>query len=105
VPPTIATTTTLPTSIEQLIALLAANPSAFGEKGPDLLQKLSELQGQGDRGNRIEKLADEVSEWMEKGELDPTIGALTLQILGLNTGSDFDGDSRGPGGGGGDGDD
>jgi len=93
-PPTASTTTstTFPTTIDGLIALLAAaGPDQYGERTDDLLQKLIELRDKPDpRGKRAERLANDISKWMEDGELDPTIGATALQILGFNTGSTFD---------------
>jgi serine/threonine-protein kinase len=96
-PPTATTTTTIPvpTTVEGLIALIEANPGCCGEKEEDLLRRLTELRDRPDpRGKRTEKVAAEVFHWMEEGELDPTIGTLTLRILGYDA-SSFDQDGRG----------
>jgi serine/threonine protein kinase len=77
-PPT--TTTPLPQTVDELVALLAANPDAFGEKGTDLLDKLQEAQGEQD-GEKAAKLIDEIDKWVGEGQLDPEIGALAQQLL------------------------
>jgi hypothetical protein len=77
-PPT--TTTPVPQTVDELVALLAANPDAFGEKGTDLLDKLQEVQGEQD-GEKAAKLIEEIDKWVGEGELDAEIGALAQQLL------------------------
>ncbi len=95
------TTTTVPTTVDGLIALLAADPERFGARGPDLLDALLEIRDHPDpKGKRAERLAGDIEEWVADGELDPTIGAIALQILGVSgdgpsspgQGQDFDED-------------
>jgi len=82
-PPT--TTTTLPTTLDGLIAFVSANPDGFGERSGDLLEGLLDVRDHPDpRGRRAEHLARDIEEWVADGELDPTIGALAIQILGVS---------------------
>jgi eukaryotic-like serine/threonine-protein kinase len=81
-------TTTAPSSIDALIARIAPNPAAYGKKGAELLKKLQEVQREnakkpGDRSvqEAADKAADQISEWAEEGELDPTIAAIAEQLL------------------------
>ncbi|MEX2268321.1 MAG: protein kinase [Acidimicrobiia bacterium] len=98
--PTLVTTTTfqLPTTVDGLIAFLAAAPDAFGERGSELLERLLELREDSEHGRDAEHLAQDIEGWVEDGELDPTMGALALQILGVSF------DAQGEGGPGNDGD-
>lgn len=81
-------TTTAPLTIDALIAIarIAANP-ASGEKGDELLKKLQEVQrenAQKPGGKSVQetarKAADEINEWVDEGELDPSI-AVAQQVL------------------------
>jgi eukaryotic-like serine/threonine-protein kinase len=77
-PPTAPT----PQTIDELIALLAANPDAHGEKGEDLLEKLQELQEKpGEQGKKAAQLIGEVDKWVADGELDQDTGSLANQLL------------------------
>jgi tRNA A-37 threonylcarbamoyl transferase component Bud32 len=79
-PPT--TTTTLPQTVSELVALLAADPSAFGEKGQDLFNRLITLSQQPDRqGRDAARLISDLQSWLEEGKISPTIGALAVQIV------------------------
>jgi serine/threonine-protein kinase len=79
-PPT--TTTVLPQTLPDLLALVAADPARYGEKGPDLAAKLSEVLTKNDpKGEEGEKLIEEISGWVAEGQLDPTIGTLAQQLL------------------------
>ncbi len=77
-PPT--TTTPEPQTIDELIALLAANPDAFGEKGEDLVGKLEEVQADGDPEDAA-NLIEEIDKWVAEGQLDPEIGSQAQQLL------------------------
>lgn len=91
-PPSVVTTTTitLPTTIDGLIAALALNPSAAGEKGDELLRQLMEIRDRPDpRGKKAEQLAKEISHWMDDGTIEPHWGTLALRILGYDP-SSFD---------------
>ena len=70
----------MPENIGELIALLAADPDAFGEKGSDLLDKLVEVQEEGD-SEKAAKLIEEIDKWVAEGQLDPNAGALAQQLL------------------------
>ena len=72
-----------PTSLAELIALLDANEGAYGEKQPDLADKVNDLLGrpEDERPEEAVKLQEETAEWVADGELDPEIGALAVQLL------------------------
>lgn len=81
-------TTTAPLTIDALIARIAANPAAAGEKGDELLKKLREIQRENSQkpgGKSVQetarKTADEINEWVDEGELDPSIAAVAQQVL------------------------
>jgi hypothetical protein len=101
------TTTPTPQTISELIALLSANPGAYGEKGPDLLDKLGEVSG-GD-SKEAAKLLDEINKWTAEGELDPAIGAVAQRLVAQQLASappdEGGGNGRGGGNGNGNGDD
>jgi hypothetical protein len=71
-----------PQTIDELVALLAANPDAHGEKGEDLLEKLQELQEKpGEQGKKAAELIGEVDKWVADGELNQDTGSLANQLL------------------------
>jgi eukaryotic-like serine/threonine-protein kinase len=74
-----------PSTLEELIAVLAAAPpETYGEKHDDLLDDLVELSREDDPEDRTEDaraLREDVQQWMDEGELDGEIGAITLAIL------------------------
>lgn len=95
IPPT---TTTLPQTINQLVALLAADPTAFGEKGQELFDRLISLSQRPDRqGRDAARLIQDVQGWLQDGEISPSIGALTVQILTPLATVDDKGGKRGHG--------
>ncbi|HEX6312489.1 MAG TPA: protein kinase [Acidimicrobiia bacterium] len=77
-PPPTTTAPPAPQTVGDLVALLAADPSAYGEKGPDLLDKLGKAATD---GKEAAKLSEEVGKWMADGELDPEVGTLAQQLL------------------------
>ncbi|MGQ0803524.1 MAG: protein kinase domain-containing protein [Actinomycetota bacterium] len=91
-PPT--TTTPEPQTIDELIALLAADPDAFGEKGEDLLEKLQEVQADQDPEDAA-KLIEEIDKWVSEGQLDPETGALAQELLAPLASQSFE-DGAGP---------
>lgn len=70
-------------NIPELIALLADNPDAFGERQPDLLDGLVDVeQEQGPkRAEEAAKLQEDVAGWVDDGELDATVGGLAIDLL------------------------
>jgi hypothetical protein len=79
-------TTTAPKTLDALIALLAANPAAYGEHGRDLLMRLQDVQRaatkQGEGGRNVAaKAIEDIRTWMNQGKLDRSIGLLAQQIL------------------------
>lgn len=76
------TTAPSPQTIDELIALLAADPDAHGEKGEDLLEKLQEIQEKpGEQGKKAAELIGEVDQWVADGELNRDTGSLANQLL------------------------
>ena len=88
-PTTIAPPATLVASIPQLIALLAPNPDAYGDRGSNLYDKLVHLQeerashGDGSPHVRDEArdLLDDVNKWLDEGRLNAAIGAEAIRLL------------------------
>jgi serine/threonine-protein kinase len=72
-----------PTSLAELIALLDADDGAYGEKQPDLVDKLTDLLGKSEdeRPKEAAKLQEEIGEWVANGELDAEIAALAVRRL------------------------
>ncbi|MGH8985632.1 MAG: protein kinase domain-containing protein [Acidimicrobiia bacterium] len=108
IPPTEAPTTTAaptttttpePQTIDDLIGVLAADTGAYGEKAPDLLDKLGEVNSGEDAEKNAAKLLDEIGKWTAEGELDAGIAA-TAQRLLQPLARDFPGNGNGdpPGG-------
>lgn len=83
---TVAPTTTAapaPASIGALTDLLSGSGRDHGKKGPDLLDKLQEVQRERGR-KQAEKAADlieDIDDWVEDGELDPDIARLARELL------------------------
>lgn len=80
VPPTTPTTLL---SVGTVTDLLSAGPEEYGKKGPDLLDKLQEVQRERGR-DQAEKAADlieDIDDWVEDGELDPAIAERARQVL------------------------
>jgi hypothetical protein len=109
-PSTTVTTVPTPRTLGELMAVLAGNPTAYGPRGPELLDELSRVAGGGDPED-AQKLLGEVAEWTAEGELVPEIGGLAQQLLvahlsAFDFGDEGGGNGRGNGrGGGGEGDD
>jgi eukaryotic-like serine/threonine-protein kinase len=93
-PTTVAPASETPGTIGALLAQLQVDPRSFGSKGPELVATLDSIQ----RGEPVDtaKLADDIDQWIEKGQIDPQIGALALQIVGQLP---VTGDDPGPGNG------
>ena len=78
------TPTTLPRTIDALIATLAANPNTYGSHATDLLKSLQQIQrdnGKKQGENSVRKTIDEVSTWIADETLDRPIGTVALQLL------------------------
>lgn len=72
-----------PDDLPSLIGFLAADPDAAGEKADDLLDNLLTVSRERGSKQREEatKAVEKVEEWVEKGELDPMVGSLALELL------------------------
>lgn len=84
---TAPTTTTTPStgavSIGTLTDLLSASPEDYGKKGRDLLDKLQEVQRKRgrDQGEKAADLIEDISDWVQDGELDAAIAEQARQLL------------------------
>jgi serine/threonine-protein kinase len=70
----------VPQNLGQLIALLGANPAKYGTRGPELLGKLQSFRSS-PSSDGATRLIDEISGWVNKGELNPVIGATAIRVL------------------------
>ena len=81
-PPTLPATLVpqVPQNLGQLIALLAADPTRYGDAGPELLKKLQEYEAEPEP-KRLEDLDRRVHEWVDDGDLDAAFATTVLRIL------------------------
>lgn len=72
-----------PDSVEALLAVLGADPDAFGDAGPELRDRLLELADLNGRGRRdaAARLADDAARWIDEGRLDPALGMQTVAVV------------------------
>ena len=85
-------------TIDGVIAILRANSGSFGRRADQVIRDLDKIRsGQGNVEQRAEELLKHVSDWADKGELDPTVVALVEPVVGPLTGDD-QGDNNGDGG-------
>lgn len=73
-----------PGSLDELIAEVALDPGALGEKGDDLLDDLRKVRGEPAPPKRVEeswKLIEEIAEQMADDELDRDAGAGAIEVL------------------------
>ena len=66
-----------------LIDLLADDPEAYGESGPELLDGLEKVEGErgGKQRDEARKARDDIAGWLEDGELDPVVAQAALAAL------------------------
>ena len=66
-----------------LIDLFADDPEAYGESGPDLLDRLEKVEGErgGKQRDEARKARDDIAGWLEDGELDPVVAEAALAAL------------------------
>jgi eukaryotic-like serine/threonine-protein kinase len=70
--------------LDEVIADLARDPGAAGEKGDDLLDDLRDLRDEDDGADRSEaarELVVEIGSWLAAAELDGAVGAEVLELL------------------------
>ena len=87
--PTASTVTTFPGISPERVALaalteqVATSPGTYGEKGPDLVRALNDVQraNANRRADRAADAAEDIAEWVSEGKLDPGIGAAAIQLL------------------------
>jgi hypothetical protein len=87
-PPTTVATPTINT-IDALIAVLAPNPDAYGDRGSDLYNKLRDLQNERTKHpdtdhhviDRAKALINDTEKWVREGKLDPAIGADAIRLV------------------------
>jgi hypothetical protein len=88
-------------TLQGVIARLSANPSAYGKRGPDLLERLLNVAGArvvaGKHGSKPEDSAHEagdtlkqIPQWVAKGEIDPGIATQAQQALQALVGGEDD---------------
>jgi eukaryotic-like serine/threonine-protein kinase len=79
---TSTTTTTVPAprTMDELVAVLAGNPSAYGPRGPELLSALSELQ-QDPSPHDAADLSKAITAWIASGQLDREVGGIAQMLL------------------------
>jgi serine/threonine-protein kinase len=70
--------------LDALIARLAEDPDAAGERGDDLLARLTDIReaDPADRRRLVTETAVRTVRWVRRGELDPTVGAEVARVLG-----------------------
>ncbi len=71
-------------SAEELLRLLAEDPTAAGPRGPDLVRDLDRLlQGpeQRNRSSAANRLIEDVRRWAGAGELDPAVADRTVTLV------------------------
>ena len=70
--------------IPQLIDLLTANPGAYGEKQPEVLDRLVRINGTEDaqqRSTRAQELVRESAAWASEGRISAPLAAATAQAV------------------------
>ena len=84
-------------TIDGIIVILQANPGSFGRRADEVIRDLDKIRGgQGNEEQRAKELLRHAADWVDKGELDPTVLALLEPVVGPLTGDQ--GDDEGDGG-------
>jgi hypothetical protein len=84
VPTTVPTTVrSQPQTIQDLIALLRANPSAYGIRANDLRDRLQQVLTDPPGRSRQDaaSLITDIGTWVSRREIDPTVGATAIRLL------------------------
>jgi serine/threonine-protein kinase len=82
--PTTGATTTPPdtSTIEGIIAVLSANPDAYGRQTGEVIKDLEKIRGNGRKAEeRARETLQHAIEWVESGELDPSVLAMLEPVL------------------------
>ena len=81
--PTVAATTPPDTStIEGIIAVLSANPDAYGRQTGEVIKDLEKIRGNGRKAEeRARETLQHATEWVDHGELDPSVLDLLEPVL------------------------
>jgi hypothetical protein len=82
--PTTGATTTPPdtSTIEGIIAVLSANPDAYGRQTGEVIKDLEKIRGNGRKAEeRARETLQHATEWVESGELDPSVLAMLEPVL------------------------
>ena len=78
--------------------ILQADPGSFGRRADEVIRDLDKIRsGHGNVEQRATALLEHVGEWVDNGELDPTVLALVEPVVGPLTG-DGRGDDEDGGG-------
>ena len=85
---TLAATTAAPTppsdtsTVEGIIAVLSANPEAYGPRTGDVIKDLDKIRGNGQNAERRAREAlQHAAEWVEQGALDPSVLEMLDPVL------------------------
>ena len=72
-----------PATLDDLIAYLAVDPAASGERAEDLLKRLRRVADHNGRkqSDEADKALEAITMWVGEGTLDPEIGELAASIL------------------------
>jgi serine/threonine protein kinase len=85
-PPTkpAATNAPAPQTLQQVVALVGADPARYGSKATELVGRLEQILGApaGKAHKQARTLAGDVDNWASHGELDPAVAATTVRLLG-----------------------
>jgi len=70
--------------LQVFLQQLEANPALVGPAGPQLTESLAEMLGEKANKQQRERAADlgkEITEWVEDGQLDPSIAQALVDLL------------------------
>ncbi|MDV6010937.1 protein kinase domain-containing protein [Haloechinothrix sp. LS1_15] len=72
-----------PDDLNELIAEVARDPEAAGERGDKLLDKLRDVRDADEdkRPERARKLVTDVAEWLADGKVEPVLGRQSITVL------------------------
>jgi len=70
-------TTTIPTTLDGVIAALQANPDAYGPHAGEIIDELAAIQRGDNPNERADALLEQVTTWVDAGEATPA----TLSVL------------------------
>lgn len=91
----IVTNPPVPTSVEGLIAVFAADPARYGPRTSEVVDRLGEIDNRGRRSReRAAELIDSAYQWMQGGELSSEAVTMLEPVLAPLLGDGGDDDDR-----------